>query len=326
MAKTAEKVSVERKTSQSPSTKKTKKKRVKNFGKTGVVYLKHIPHGFYEDEMKGFFSQFGTVLRVCVARSPKTGNSKGFGYVQFLEEEVAKIAAETMNNYLMFEKILKCTVLPPEQVTAATFASATRRPGRNCPGQKRTERALELLSARKGPTQKKNAQKRREAAHRRTMVRLAQLGIKYDLNGGLVQEIEPVPAPTAGGDTTADTTADSAQLPVMEVDESDDEVTFKTPPNVIKRRLSRPAASTPQSATPARSKPSTPVATKQTPKATTTPKSAAKKVAKSPKSAAGTPKTPKSMAKKTPPKSVKQLSAKKKTPSKKTPPKSGRKR
>ena len=38
----------------------------------------------------------------------QTGNSKGFGYVQFLEEEVAKIAAETMNNYLMFEKILKC--------------------------------------------------------------------------------------------------------------------------------------------------------------------------------------------------------------------------
>ena len=38
----------------------------------------------------------------------QTGNSKGYGYVQFMEEEVAKIAAETMNNYLMFEKILKC--------------------------------------------------------------------------------------------------------------------------------------------------------------------------------------------------------------------------
>ena len=38
----------------------------------------------------------------------QTGNSKGYGYVQFMDEEVAKIAAETMNNYLMFEKILKC--------------------------------------------------------------------------------------------------------------------------------------------------------------------------------------------------------------------------
>ena len=165
------------------------------------------------------------------------------------------------------------------------------------------------------------------------------------------QEVEPVPAPKADGDTTADTTAGSAsaQLPVMEVDESDDEVTFKTPPNVIKRRLSRPAASTPQTAalarsgptTPAtpkpapqsaalaRSGPTTPATPKPTQKAATTPKSAAKKVAKSPKSVAGTPKTPKtpkSMAKKTPPKSPKQLSVGKKTPSKKTPPKSGRKR
>ena len=41
-------------------------------------------------------------------------------------------------------------VLPPEQVTPATFGSASRRPGRNCPAQKRTERAVELLSVRKG--------------------------------------------------------------------------------------------------------------------------------------------------------------------------------
>ena len=41
-------------------------------------------------------------------------------------------------------------LLPPEQVTKATFGSASRRPGRNCPAQKRTERALEGLSVRKG--------------------------------------------------------------------------------------------------------------------------------------------------------------------------------
>ena len=48
---------------------------MKNIVKTGVVYIKHIPHGFYEDEMKGFFSQFGKVLQVCVARSPKVSEN-----------------------------------------------------------------------------------------------------------------------------------------------------------------------------------------------------------------------------------------------------------
>ena len=37
----------------------------------GVVYVGHIPHGFYEDEMRGFFSQFGTVNRLRLSRSKK---------------------------------------------------------------------------------------------------------------------------------------------------------------------------------------------------------------------------------------------------------------
>ena len=28
---------------------------------SGVLYVGHIPHGFYEDQMRGFFSQFGDV-------------------------------------------------------------------------------------------------------------------------------------------------------------------------------------------------------------------------------------------------------------------------
>ena len=37
----------------------------------GVLYLGHIPHGFYEDQMRGFFSQFGTVSRLRLARNTK---------------------------------------------------------------------------------------------------------------------------------------------------------------------------------------------------------------------------------------------------------------
>lgn len=37
----------------------------------GVIYLGRIPHGFYEDEMKSYFSQFGTVTRLKLYRSKK---------------------------------------------------------------------------------------------------------------------------------------------------------------------------------------------------------------------------------------------------------------
>ena len=74
----------------------------------GTIYVGHIPPGFYEDQMKAYFSQFGTVSKVRLARSKKTGGYKGYGYLQFTNQDVAKIAADAMNNYLMFDRLLKC--------------------------------------------------------------------------------------------------------------------------------------------------------------------------------------------------------------------------
>lgn len=42
----------------------------------GVIYLGHIPHGFYEKEIKNFFEQFGTVNRVRLSRSKKVSTKK----------------------------------------------------------------------------------------------------------------------------------------------------------------------------------------------------------------------------------------------------------
>lgn len=40
----------------------------------GVLYLGRIPHGFYEDEMRSYFSQFGDVTRLRLSRNKKVGN------------------------------------------------------------------------------------------------------------------------------------------------------------------------------------------------------------------------------------------------------------
>ncbi len=53
---------------------KSDKKQVKR----GVVYLGHIPEGFFEDELKGFFSQFGKVKRVKVSRSSRVSITFNF--------------------------------------------------------------------------------------------------------------------------------------------------------------------------------------------------------------------------------------------------------
>lgn len=51
-------------------------------------------------------------MLVCVLRVHllclQTGRSKGYGFVEFDCDEVAKIVAETMDNYLMGERLIKC--------------------------------------------------------------------------------------------------------------------------------------------------------------------------------------------------------------------------
>lgn len=81
----------------------------------GIVLVKNLPKGFYEEQLRKYFAQYGRVTRLRLARSLRTGNSKHYAYIEFAFPEVAKIAADTMNNYIMFRQIIKTAYIPPEQ-------------------------------------------------------------------------------------------------------------------------------------------------------------------------------------------------------------------
>ena len=75
--------------------------------------------------MKTYFSQFGDVINVKLARNKKTGNTKHYGFIEFDSIEVAKVAAETMNNYLLFGHLIKCEVV--ENPHEDTFKHGNRK-------------------------------------------------------------------------------------------------------------------------------------------------------------------------------------------------------
>ncbi|KAK2642817.1 hypothetical protein Ddye_024580 [Dipteronia dyeriana] len=84
--------------------------------KATVLYIGRIPHGFYEKEMQAFFSQFGVIKRLRIARNKKTGKSKHFGFIEFQDPEVAEVVADTMQGYLLFEHLLQVHPILPENV------------------------------------------------------------------------------------------------------------------------------------------------------------------------------------------------------------------
>ncbi|OAP60870.1 hypothetical protein AYL99_05872 [Fonsecaea erecta] len=115
-----------------PKYKKTQKKLEKARAKgkddgPGTVYVGRIPHGFYEKEMRAYFSQFGDITRLRLSRNKRTGASKHFAFIEFASDEVAKIVAETMDNYLMFGHILKCKYAEPGSLHPDVWKGANKK-------------------------------------------------------------------------------------------------------------------------------------------------------------------------------------------------------
>ncbi|KRX01916.1 hypothetical protein PPERSA_05755 [Pseudocohnilembus persalinus] len=91
-----------------------------------ILYIGHLPHGLLEDQLKKYFSQYGTIKNVKVGRSRKTARSKGFGFVQFELPQVAEIAAKAMNGYMILGKILDVHVLTKEQPNPFDYESGKK--------------------------------------------------------------------------------------------------------------------------------------------------------------------------------------------------------
>ncbi|KAI9827035.1 MAG: hypothetical protein M1826_006514 [Phylliscum demangeonii] len=144
----------------------------------GVIYVGRVPHGFYEHQMRAYFSQFGEVTRLRLSRNKKTGRSKHYAFIEFASSDVAQIAADTMHSYLLFGHIMKCHVLAKEQMHERLWNGANRRfkavPRNKLQGQQ--------LAAAKTPEQwakKITAEAKRR--HKSRMTLKEKIGYEYDL-------------------------------------------------------------------------------------------------------------------------------------------------
>jgi nucleolar protein 15 len=147
--------------------KKKKLKRAAAYpseGKPGVVYVGRVPHGFYENEMRAYFSQFGNILKLRLSRNKRTGASRHYAFIQFESAGVADIVAKTMDNYLMFGHLLKVKFIPEEQVPVNVFKGANKRfkkvPWNKIEGRKLEQGASEKVwDDRAGREQKRRDEK-----------------------------------------------------------------------------------------------------------------------------------------------------------------------
>ena len=123
-----------------------------------------------------YFEQFGKVSKVRVSRSKRTGKSRGYAFLQFQHAEVAAIAAEAMDGYMMFGQTLRCHTVAPADVHAATFRHANRKMRR----KPWLEIAAERHNAERTPQQERAREAKLLRKDARRKRRLAEVGIDYE--------------------------------------------------------------------------------------------------------------------------------------------------
>ncbi|XP_074450005.1 MKI67 FHA domain-interacting nucleolar phosphoprotein [Larus michahellis] len=215
----------------------------------GVVYVGHLPRGLCEPQMHEYFGQFGTVTRLRLSRSKKTGASKGYGFIEFESDDVAKIVADTMNNYLFSERLLKCQFISPERVHENLFKNCSKRflkPSQ--PAVRRYNRIRSLI-------QKAKMTKRLLRKEKLLRKRLAEKGLDYDFPGFAAQELskrrEKVKASKksklnislSSQDPTpvcTPTVLERRKASQADDDAEDNEITLRLPPASVKNAVQRP--------------------------------------------------------------------------------------
>lgn len=144
----------------------------------GVVYLGHIPHGFYEKEMRGYFSQYGSVTRLRLSRSKRTAKSRGFAFIEFADKAVATAAAKSMDGYLMHGRALVAKLVPSENVHPDTFKGANKA-FRKIPFSAIERR--KVIQRSKEPTKLAERSRGIRKRFNNTSKKLSSAGIKYEL-------------------------------------------------------------------------------------------------------------------------------------------------
>ena len=134
--------------------------------------------------MRAYFAQFGAINRLRLSRNRTTGASKHYAFIEFESESVAQIVANTMNNYLMFGHILKCKLVPQDQIHEKLWIGANKR-FKRVPWARIEGRKLATGMDKKGWGKRVEVEKKRREAKSKAM---KQIG--YEFNAGELKAVE----------------------------------------------------------------------------------------------------------------------------------------
>ena len=79
------------------------------------IYVGNISYSTSEDDLRESFGQYGEVTSAKIIADRETGRSKGFGFVEMVDDEAGNKAIEEMNGKEVGGRALRVNMARPKR-------------------------------------------------------------------------------------------------------------------------------------------------------------------------------------------------------------------
>lgn len=79
------------------------------------IYVSNLSFNVTDDDLEGFFTEYGEVSSARVITDKFTGKSRGFGFVEMADEEAAKKAISELDGGIVEGRTIRITEARPRE-------------------------------------------------------------------------------------------------------------------------------------------------------------------------------------------------------------------
>jgi RNA recognition motif-containing protein len=92
------------------------------------LFVGNLPWAATEESLKEFFGQVGEVVSVKIITDPYTGRSRGFGFVEMKNQDLAQEAMNKLNEVLYLDRSIRVSMARQEGQQSGGGAGGSSRP------------------------------------------------------------------------------------------------------------------------------------------------------------------------------------------------------
>ena len=79
------------------------------------LYISNLSYNIYDEDLRLLFADYGEIATATVIMDRETGRSRGFGFVELSDDELAKKAIEELNQASYDGKVINITEARPRE-------------------------------------------------------------------------------------------------------------------------------------------------------------------------------------------------------------------